>query len=61
VAVSHKHRVIPVADLKKMTPQQRAEVVQASIVTSLDDVSEEFGAEIRETALRLGEQRRARA
>jgi hypothetical protein len=54
-------KVITAAEMDRMTPQERADVVDASIVRDLKDVSESFRAEIVATAKMLGEQRRARA
>jgi hypothetical protein len=56
-----RRAIITAADMDKMTPQERADAVDASIVQSWDDVPEPFRTEVQETARRLGEQRRARA
>lgn len=58
---NERGKIITVAEMDKMTPQERADVADASIVRSLDDVSERFRTEVQETARMLGEQRRARA
>lgn len=43
-----------------MSPQERAEVIDAAVVTDWAEVPESFRAKIDATARRLGEQRRAR-
>ena len=53
--------IVNAAQLEKMSPQQRADVVDAAVVTSWDDVPESFRARIEAAAHRLGKQRRARA
>lgn len=45
--------------MEKMTPQERADVIDASIVRSLDEVSEPFRSQVLATARHLAEQRRA--
>jgi len=52
---------ITAAELARMSPQERADAVNKSVVRDLREVSDEFRSEIRETSLRLGAQRRARA
>jgi hypothetical protein len=54
-------RIITAAEMDQMTPQERADAVDASIIRNWDDVSPAFRAEIMATAKMLGEQRRARA
>ena len=54
-------RIVTAADLERMTPQERADVIDASVVTDWNDVPESFRTQIDATARRLGEQRRARA
>jgi hypothetical protein len=54
-------KIITAAEMDRMTPQERADAIDASIIRDLNDVSESFRAEIMETAKILGEQRRARA
>jgi hypothetical protein len=54
-------KIITAAEMDRMTPQERADAVDASIIRDLNDVSESFRAEILATAKMLGEQRRARA
>jgi hypothetical protein len=44
--------------MEKMTPQQRADAVEAARAKSWDDVPERFKAEVLATASELGEQRR---
>jgi hypothetical protein len=52
-------RFISAAEMDKMSPQQRADAVEAGRATSWDDVSEAFKAEVLATASELGAQRRA--
>jgi hypothetical protein len=59
--MAERDRIVTAADLEKMTPQQRADVIDASVVTDWDDVPESFRATVDAAARRLGEQRRARA
>lgn len=59
--VSSEETVVSAADLERMTPQQRLEVVEASTIHGWDQVSESFRTEVEAAALRLGELRRARA
>ncbi len=54
-------KIITAAEMDQMTPQERADAVDASIIRDLNDLSESFRAEIIATAKMLGEQRRARA
>jgi hypothetical protein len=54
-------KIVTAAEMDRMTPQERADAVDASIIRSWDDVSPEFRAEVEATAKMLGEQRRARA
>jgi hypothetical protein len=51
-------KIITAAEMDRMTPQERADAVDASIMRSWDDVSPAFRAEIMATAKMLGEQRR---
>jgi hypothetical protein len=53
-------RIITAAEMDRMTPQERADAVDASIIRDLNEVSESFRAEVMATARMLGEQRRAR-
>ena len=59
--VAEKRRIITAAEMDRMTPQERADAVDAAIIRDLSDVSDSFRAEIMATAKMLGEQRRARA
>jgi hypothetical protein len=54
-------KIITAAEMDRMTPQERADAVDASIIRDLNDVSEPFRSEILATAKMLSEQRRARA
>jgi hypothetical protein len=51
-------KLISAAEMDKMTPQERADAVQAGRVKSWDDVPEPFKSEVLATATALGEQRR---
>ena len=54
-------RIVTAAELERMSPQERADVIDASTVTDWADVPASLKAEIDATPRRLGEQRRARA
>jgi hypothetical protein len=54
-------RVVSAAELERLTPQEREDLVRSRTVRSWDEVPQELRAKINETAQRLGEQRRARA
>ncbi len=54
-------RIITATDMDKMTPQERADAVDAATVRSWDDVPEPFRTEVLATAKMLGQQRRQRA
>jgi ActR/RegA family two-component response regulator len=54
-------RIITAAEMDRMTPQERADAVDASEVRSWDEVPESVKARVSETARRLGEKRRQRA
>jgi hypothetical protein len=54
-------RIVTAADLEKMSPQERADVVGAAVVTDWSEVPESFRAQVNATARQLGEQRRSRA
>jgi hypothetical protein len=54
------HRTITVTELDAMTPQQRADVVNASTAQSWDDVPEPFRSAILAEARELAARRRAR-
>lgn len=49
------------AEMDRMTPQQRADAVDASVVRSWDDVDPEFRERVLETARMLDAQRRKNA
>jgi hypothetical protein len=53
--------IITAAQMDKMTPQQRADAVDAATVRSWEDVPEPFRSEVLLTAENLGHQRRQRA
>lgn len=48
--------VISAQELDQMTPDQRAELVRASIVTDWDEVPADFRASVEATAAELAEQ-----
>jgi hypothetical protein len=50
--------LITAAEMAMMTPQQRADVVDVSMVRSWDEVPEPFRSEVLATACTLGQQRR---
>jgi hypothetical protein len=52
-------RVITAAEMAAMTPQQRADVIEAGHVRSWHDVDERFTTEVLAAAIELGAQRRA--
>jgi hypothetical protein len=54
-------RTITAAELEQMSPHERADAVRAGRVTSWDDVTDAFKAEVLATASELGERRRRRA
>jgi hypothetical protein len=54
-------QIVTAADLEKMSPQERADVVGAAVVTDWSEVPETFREMVNATARRLGEQRRSRA
>jgi hypothetical protein len=49
-------RVVTAAELDQMTPDQRAAVFNERIVTSLDDLPDEFRQKVIDTAHRLANQ-----
>ncbi len=53
--------VITAGDMDKMTPQQRADAVDAATVRSWDEVPEPFRSEVLATARTLGQERRQSA
>lgn len=60
-AMGEPRRIIRAADMDRMTPQERADAVDASEVRSWDEVPEAVKARVFETARRLGDKRRQRA
>jgi hypothetical protein len=54
-------RIITAADMDKMTPQERADAVDASIIRSWDDVDPAFRERVLARAKELAAARRARA
>ena len=50
--------IVSAAELEAMTPQQRAELIGAAIVTEWTQVPESFRVRVNERARTLGEQRR---
>lgn len=52
--------IVTAAEMDKMTPQQRADVVDAATVRSWDEVPEPFKLRVLETARKLGVKRRQR-
>lgn len=53
--------IVTAAEMDRMSPQERADTVDAGTVTSWDDVNPDFRDEVFETARRLGAQRRSDA
>ena len=58
--MSDRAHVVTAAELEKLTPQQRADLVIASHVPNLTDLTPEFREVVEREAARLGEQRRSR-
>jgi hypothetical protein len=54
-------RIITAAEMDKMTPQERMDVIVAGTARSWDEVPEPFRSEVLATARLLSEQRRKRA
>lgn len=52
-------RIITAAEMDKMTPQERADAVEAGRAASWADVSDAFRADVLATASKLGAERRA--
>ncbi len=59
--MAEPRKIITAADMDQMTPQERANAVDASEVRSWDEVPETLKAKVFETARRLGDKRRQRA
>ncbi len=53
--------IITARDMDKMSPQQRADAVDAATARSWDEVPEAFRSEVLAAAQELGQQRRLRA
>jgi hypothetical protein len=58
--MSDRAHVVTAAELEKLTPQERAELVIASHVRNLTDLTPEFRDAVEQEAARLGQQRRSR-
>ena len=56
--MSRPQKIVTAAEMDRMTPQQRADVVDASVVRSWDDVDPDFRERVLETARMLDAQRR---
>ena len=56
-----RRKVITAADMDAMTPQERADAVDAGTVRNWDDVDPDLREEILATARQLGTQRRGDA
>ena len=56
-----RRKVITAADMDAMTPQERADAVDAGTMRNWDDVDPDFREEILATARQLGTQRRGDA
>ena len=56
-----RRKVITATDMDAMTPQERADAVDAGTVRNWDDVDPDFREEILATARQLGTQRRGDA
>jgi hypothetical protein len=61
VTMAEPRKIITAAEMDQMTPQERANAVDASEVRSWDEVPETLKAKVFETARRLGDKRRQRA
>ncbi|MEK7426327.1 MAG: hypothetical protein AAB131_21090 [Actinomycetota bacterium] len=53
-------RTITAAEMDKLSPQERADAIEAGRARSWDDVGDVFKADVLATASELGAQRRAR-
>lgn len=54
-------KLITAADMDRMTPQERADAIDAAILRDWDEVDPAFRDEVLETANQLGAQRRGDA
>jgi hypothetical protein len=52
--MAERRRLITAADMDRMSPQERADAIDASLVTDWDDVPEPFRSEVLATARDLG-------
>ena len=52
--------ILTAAEMEKLSPQERADAIDAATVRSWDDVPEPFRSDVLTTALALGQQRRQR-
>jgi hypothetical protein len=59
--MADRHTLITAAEMDKMSPQERADAVDASTVRSWEEVPADFRAEVLATARTLSEQRRQSA
>ena len=53
-----QRRIITAAEMDKMTPQERADAIDASIVRDWGDVDPEFRARVMKRAAELGDELR---
>ena len=58
--MAERGKIISAAEMDKMTPQERADAVDAGTLRSWDEVPEPFRSEVLETAKRLSAELRAR-
>lgn len=56
--MSRPQKIVTAAEMDRMTPQQRADVIDASVVRSWDDVDPDFRERVLEAARMLDAQRR---
>ncbi len=56
--MAERRRLITAADMDRMSPQERADVIDASLVTNWEDVPEPFRSEVLATARELGKRLR---
>ena len=60
VFMIHPRRIVTAAEMDKLTPQERADVVDASEVRSWHELPDVLKERVFETAQRLGDERRQR-
>ena len=53
--MSNERKIITAAEMDKMTPQERADAVRASVVTSLDDLDPAFRERVERRARELAQ------